>query len=416
MKARSSVRAEPPPPAPGARRVLAGVALADGNVVDLHLEDGRIVAMPASAGPARHMALPLPVDPHLHLDKTHIIARAGQGAPGLFAAIEATRADKVRWTAADIRARAGRALAEAEASGLRGLRTHVDWVEPEEPRAWGVLGALAREWRGRIAVQRAALCPLDLIGDPAQGPAIAARVAESAGAVLGAFVYRNAGMEDKLARVFDLAARHDLALDFHVDEGLEPEARGIEPIIDLTARHRMAGRVLCGHACSLSVRPEAEAAAVLARAAEAGVGLCALPATNAWLQDAAPGRTPRRRGLAPLHEARAAGVQVMLGADNVADPFYPYGVYDPLDTLRQAVLAAHLEPGAWADAVTTTPARWLGFDAGALEPGAPADFLLLAAPGWAEALRRPAMPRRVFRAGREAQAPATPALTDEAAP
>ncbi|PQO24109.1 amidohydrolase [Rhodobacteraceae bacterium WD3A24] len=400
--------------APDGRQTLAGVALADGRVVDLQLDGSRIAAMPAAAGPARRLALPLPVDPHLHLDKTHTAGRAGRGAPGLFGAIEATRADKVHWTAADIRARAGRALAEAETAGMRGVRTHVDWEDAGEPRAWGVLGAMAREWRGRITIQRAALCPLDLIGDPALGPDIAVRVAECEDAVLGAFVYRNDALHDKLARVFALAERHALPLDFHVDEGLDPEARGIETIIELTARHGMAGRVLCGHACSLSVRPAPEAAAVLARAAEAGVGLCALPTTNTWLQDAAPGRTPRLRGIAPLHEARAAGVEVMLGADNVADPFYPYGAYDPLDVLRQAAWAAHLEPGAWIDAVTTTPARWLGLDAGTLEPGAPADFLLLPAPGWDEALRHPCISRRVFRAGHETSAPLTNALTDEA--
>lgn len=408
------MRPDAPPLAPDdGRQTLAGVALADGRVVDLQLDGGRIAAMPAARGPARGCALPLPVDPHLHLDKTHTIARARPAAPGLFAAIEATHADAANWSAADIRARSGRALAEAAGNGLRGLRSHVDWTTPEEPPAWQVLGEIAGEWTGTLTVQRAALCPLELLGDPDQGPGIAARVAASRNAVLGAFVYRNAGLEEKLARVFALAAHHDLALDFHVDEGLEPEARGIETIIEMTARHGMAGRVLCGHACSLSVRPEAEAAAVLARAAEAGVGLCALPPTNAWLQDATPGRTPRLRGLAPLHEARAAGVEVMLGADNVADPFYPYGAYDPLDVLRQAVLAAHLAPETWVDAVTTTPARWLGLPAGTLEPGAPADFLLLPASGWAGALRHPCVPRRVFRAGREATTPSS-AITDEA--
>jgi len=393
--------------------VIADVALGDGRVVDLHLAAGRIAAMPAAAGPARRLAVPLPVDPHLHLDKTHTIARAGQGGPGLFGAIEAMQADTVNWSAADIRARAERALAEAADSGMRGLRTHVDWVTPEEPPAWRVLGELAEDWAGVVTIQRAALCPLDLVGDPDHGPGIAATVAASANAVLGAFVYRNEDLAQKLARVFDLAARHGLALDFHVDEGLEPEARGLVPIVELAARHGMAGRVLCGHACSLSILPEAEVAALLSRAAEAGVGLCVLPATNLWLQDSATGRTPRLRGLAPLHEARAAGVDVMFGADNVADPFYPYGVYDPLDILRQAVCGAQLAPGGWADAITTVPARWLGLDDDPLVPGAPADFLLLPAPDWDAAMRRPGIARRVFRAGRDTT-PATSIRTDEA--
>ena len=158
--------------------------------------------------------------------------------------------------------------------------------------------------------------------------------------------------------------------------------------------------MLCGHACSLAIRPAADVARVLADAARAGVALTVLPATNSHLQDMQPGRSPRLRGLAPMQELRAAGVAVLLGADNVRDPFYPYGSYDPLDVLRQACFAAHLDPADWLDAITTAPAAAMGLPAPRLAVGEPANFIRIEAADWAEVLCRPRAVRQIYRAGR----------------
>jgi cytosine deaminase len=369
-----------------------------GATVALVIEGGRIARIDPMPGPTDWQALPLPVDPHVHLDKTFLWPRVRPAAPGLFPAIEATLADRAGWTAEDLRARAGRGVAEAAAYGLRALRTHVDWMEPGVPLAWPVLDEVAAD--APIGLQRAPLVSIDLLGDPDLGPPIAAEVARTGDGVLGAFLYRHADHAAKLARIFRLAADHGLRLDFHVDEGLEAEADGFDEIVRLTAAHGLAGRVLCGHACSLAIRPAADVARVLAAAGEAGVALCVLPATNLWIQDGTPGRTPRLRGLAPLHEARAAGVPVLFGADNVGDPFYPFGSYDAVETLRLACTAAHLDPADWLDTITTAPARALGLDPVSLTPGAGADLMLIRGADWHDALRRPA-PRRLIRGGVE---------------
>ncbi len=378
---------------------LDGVAL-DGATVALTLDGGRIAAVTPCTGPAAWQVMPRPVDPHLHLDKTFTAARAPAAAPGLFGAIDAAAADRAHWTAADIRARATRALHECDAAGMAALRSHVDWPDPAPPLAWSVLGELGAQWSDRLTLQRAPLLPVGLLGDPDHGPAIAAQVAATGDGVIGAFVYRDAGLEAKLAQVCALAAAHGLRLDFHVDEGLDPDARGFDAIVAAVAAHGLAGRVLCGHACALAVRPADDARRALDAAARAGVALCVLPTTNLWLQDAAAGRSPRQRGLAPVHEARAAGVAVVLGADNVADPFYPHGSYDPVATLRLATPAAQLDPGAWLDSITAAPARALGLAPARLAAGAPADFIALPGTDWRDALRR-AGPRRIFRAGIE---------------
>ena len=191
------------------------------QTVSLSVRQGRIDSIAAVPGPARAVILPLPVDPHVHLDKTFTSHRCRASKPGLFGAIEAMAADMPNWTGADLRARVTRALNEAYGNGISAMRSHIDWGQAAVPLAWNVLGELADEWRGRLTLQRAALAPLDLVGDPDIGPQIAAQVTKDA-AVLGCFVYRNSDLDTKLALVFGLAERHGLRLDFHVDEGLDP--------------------------------------------------------------------------------------------------------------------------------------------------------------------------------------------------
>ena len=371
----------------------------DGRTVSLRLDRGRIAAIDPAPGPATHVILPLPIDPHVHLDKTFTAHRCRAQKPGLFGAIEAMAADKANWTEDDLRARIGRGMAAAYANGVSTLRSHVDWTEPGAPLAWSVMGEAAQDWHGRLVLQRSALVSLELLGDADHGPAIAAKVAKDGG-VLGTFIYRHDDFAAKLDRVFGLAIRHDLPLDFHVDEGLDVEADAFDTIIALTAKHGLGGRVLCGHACSLSIRPEAEGARVIDATARAGVALTVLPSTNLYLQDMTPGRTPRLRGLAPMHELRVAGVSVLLAADNVADPFYPYGSYDPLDTLRLAAIAGHIDPGGWLDSITTNPARAMGLAVPAIAVGKPADFMLITGADWAAAIRDPRAIRYIYRAGR----------------
>lgn len=370
----------------------------NGKTIALTLRDGHIAAITPVAGPACAVILPLPIDPHVHLDKTFTVQRCRATKPGLFGAIEAMVLDMPGWTADDIYKRANHALEEAHANGICAMRSHIDWLQPAVPLAWSVLGELARAWHSKLRLQRAALVPLDLLGDADLGSGIAAQVRRDA-EVLSCFVFGNTDQDAKLARVFALAERHDLRLDFHVDEGLDPAACGFDSIVKLTAQYKMAGRVLCGHACSLAIRPETEVARVLDKAAAAGVALTVLPTTNLHLQDIQPGRSPRQRGLAPMQELRAAGIDVLLGADNVADPFYPQGSYDQIEVLRIACLAAHLNLADWLDAITTAPAKALGLPMSTIAVGQPANFILIEGADWDAALRSARAPRQIIRAG-----------------
>ncbi len=387
--------------------------------VALLLEDGRIAAVataPQGDAPVidlrRATVLSAFVDPHTHLDKGDLLAAGMAPERDLFRAIDAVRADYLRWTADELRLRIGFALRTAYAHGTRALLSYCDWAAPAAagaaadagPLAWQVLAELRDTWRGRIELIPTSLAPIDLLADAAQAERLGRAVAAARG-VLGVFVYPSPHVAALIPLAFDLAERFDLALDFHVDEHLAPPIANLPTVARLAAERGWGPRTVCGHACLLGVMEAGERDATLDLVSAAGIGLVSLPYTNLYLQDsshAPPHATPRRRGILPVHEAAARGIAVAFGSDNHRDPFFPAGDLDPLQTLALAALAAQLDDplARWTQAITTTPARRLGLAwDGVLRPGAPADLVLHPGRDSAEVLSRPARGRTVLRAG-----------------
>jgi len=379
---------------------LRGFAAGDAQLFDIVLAGDKVASIaPSAQQHARGTLLSALVEAHAHIDKNYTVQDVGAAQGNLFVAIERMNRHRESWTGESLRLRMERALRDAWLSGTRALRTHLDWVQPEPPAALAVFEALREEWRGRIELQFVSLTPLDLFADIDAGERIAREV-KRAGGVLGAFVYRNEGIVHKLGRVFDLAQQHGLALDFHVDEGLDIEATGLRSIAQLVRARDFGQGVVCGHACSLSVQEDAVAAETLALCAGAGIHLVALPTTNLYLQGAWD-RTPVQRGITRIREAAARGLRASLATDNVQDAFYPYGSYDLLETFGLGVQAAHLAPADdWLDTVTVSPAKALGLAwDGRIAPGCPADLLVLSATGEHELIGPRGRQRTVIRAG-----------------
>jgi cytosine deaminase len=374
------------------------------QLFDVTLAGDRVQAIDASAsqapGDARGTLLSALVEAHAHIDKNYTVQEVGAAEGDLFAAIARMDRHRAGWTGETLRPRMARALHEAWHSGVRALRTHIDWVEADAPAALAVFEALRAEWQGRVALQFVSLTPLDVFADLEAGERIALQV-KRAGGTLGAFVYRNEGLVQKLGRVFDLAQAHGLGLDFHVDEGLDADASGLRSIAQLVRARDFGGGVVCGHCCSLSVQDDAVAQETLALCAGAGLHIVALPTTNLYLQGAWD-RTPVPRGITRLREAAARGLRASLATDNVQDAFYPYGSYDLLETFGLGVQMAHLAPAEdWLDAITVAPAKALGLAwDGRIAPSCPADLVLLAAVGEHELIGPRGRERTVIRAGR----------------
>lgn len=387
--------------------------------IDITVEDGRV----ASVVPAGTFSLdadlpafdldggmvwPRFVDCHTHLDKGHIWPRRPNPDGTFMGALDNAEADReTRWSAGDVRARMDFALRCAFAHGTGAIRTHLDSIGPQTAISWPVFAEMREQWRGRIALQAVSLFPIDMALDDEAGFLAAVDATARHGGVLGGVTFLGASPDERtdlaLDRIVRAAAAAGLDLDFHVDESGAPEARTLERIADAVIRNRFPGKVLCGHCCSLARLPDDELARVIGKVAEAQLAVVSLPMCNMYLQDRASGRTPRWRGVAPLHELKAAGVPVMVASDNTRDPFYAYGDLDMVEVFREATRILHLDHSGtdWPRAVAATPADLMGLDRhGRIEAGDAADLVLFRARSFSEFLARPQTDRTVLVAGR----------------
>ncbi|MER2251061.1 cytosine deaminase [Methylorubrum podarium] len=414
---------------------LIDIVVADGAFAGLLPAGGSPEALPA-ADLAGRQVWPRLVDAHTHLDKGHTVARTPNPDGDFPGARGATTADRTRyWDAEDLRRRMAFGLACAWAHGTGAIRTHLDSQESagegalrdQAATTWAVFREMRTAWAGRIALQGVGLTPIDAYATD-YGRRLADLIADSDGLIGG--VTRPTGglhggalaeIDALLDRLFDLARERNRDVDLHIDETGDPAATSLDAVARATLRHGYEGRVTCGHCCSLALQPDAQAAATIARVAQAGIRIVTLPTVNMYLQDRQRGRTPRWRGVAPVQELMAAGVPVAVAGDNCRDAFYAYGDHDMLDTFRAAVRILHLDhPLAGAPALAgPVPGEMMGLPhAGTIRVGGPADLILLPARSLNEVVARSHAGRIVVVAGRPiaARLPPYEALTGEAAP
>lgn len=371
--------------------------------MDLSLAEGRIVCKGGQVvemGGA--MVLPAFIDMHTHLDKGQIWGRSPNPDGSFMGALGAAGLDRERyWTAADVRRRMEFALRSAYAHGTRAIRTHLDSIPPQDAISWPLFAEVREEWAGRIDLQAVSLAGCDMVFDPAFAT-LADRVASAKG-VLGLFTFPMPDMPERLHQFFRLAAERGLDVDFHADETMDPTVNTLAQIAEAALATGFTGRIVAGHCCSLSTMPEGEALRTLDLVAKAGIGIVSLPMCNLYLQDRQADRTPRRRGVTLVHEAKARGITVAFASDNTRDPFYAYGDLDMVEVLREATRIAHLDHSGdnWVQSVLGAPAQMCGFAQPSLAAGAPADLVIFRARTWGELFARPQANRIVLRAGRQ---------------
>ena len=358
---------------------LVDIAVVNGKLEKIEAASANPLALPIWDIQGA-LTLPLMVDAHTHLDKTLTKSRMGDITPGLLGAIQAMMSDRAHWTPEDVYQRANQGLTWSFEAGVQHLRTHCDWWEPKaKPIAWQVLRDLASDWKGKIAIERVSLIPLHLYSDAAQARSLAKQVAASGpGALLGGFVHTSNWDLQALKNLFAAAQAEGLNVDLHMDEELNPAAQGLLRATEIMRDIGFEGHVVCGHTCALSAQDSLLALRTLDEVAKVNMSLVTLPMTNLLLQDAVTGKTPTKRGLTLVQEARARHIPVMVASDNVQDPFCTFGSYDPLEALSTGALAAQL-PQVFDDATQSIcRTDWLTGDAqdAPFQIGSAANFMV----------------------------------------
>jgi cytosine deaminase len=190
-------------------------------------------------------------------------------------------------------------------------------------------------------------------------------------------------------------------VDLHIDESSDAYGQGVAMVSREMLAQGSAVPLVCSHASSMALLADQSCQRLCEAVAAAGIGVIALPTTNLWVLGRRAGQTPVQRIQAPIRQLQQAGVEVAIGGDNVQDPWYPGGAFDPIELLRLAALVSHVVPWQRQGLApfTTAASRLLGLDwDGVLRLGAPADLLVLGASSWGEVLGQ-APQRRLLRGG-----------------
>ena len=387
--------------------MLRGAMLADGRRVDITLS-GRVIAAiddcPAEADAEfdGYLLLAAAVEPHAHLDKAFLADMVPNKRGDLLGAIKAMDLARGRINVAETIVRAERAARLMAANGFRAVRTHVD-VNPDNGiDGVDALTEVRRRLTDVIDIQIVALAAHPIATpDAADSRAILHDALDAGADLVGGCPHLETDGNSQAATdtLLEIAADHDVGVDLHTDETLDHVAEGLEQLAATVIATGFEHAVTASHCVSLGVRPKADQRRIASAVAEAGIAVVALPATNLYLQGRAHQQS-MPRGVTAVRALRAAGVTVAAGADNLHDPFNPFGRACPFETAALMVLTTHLLPAEAWQTVTGEAAAAIGLDRQALAVGQPADLIAVRAGSLREALAFGPADRIVWRAGR----------------
>ncbi|MBT3929455.1 MAG: amidohydrolase family protein [Rhodospirillaceae bacterium] len=381
----------------------ADLAISDGLYVDIGDVDPATATIIEAAG---HLCVPGFIEPHIHLDKVMLADSIPVNASGsLDEAIEILGVRKQSYSSEDIVARAGHIIRAAISNGVTRMRTHIDIDTGCGLTAFDALLDVRAQFANLIELQIVAFPQKGIVGDP--GCEALLREAMDRGAdQIGGMPFNEAGPDESRAHIeiaFDIAREHDCAVDMHIDETDDPNARTLEMLCEATIAHGWQGRVIAGHTCALAAYPDDYAERVMDMVAAAGIHMITNPATNLMLQGREDSH-PKRRGITRVKELLSRGVNVAFGQDNLRDMFYPFGRDDPLELAFLLAHAAHMSQPDEIEAVftmtTDNAAKVLGLTDYGTAPGCAGDLVILDAKTPLEAIVEKPDRRYVIRRGR----------------
>lgn len=368
-----------------------GVAVAGRTGVhDLSTHRGIVTSItPSACEHARAFLMPPLANAHAHANRA--FGAPNQRPASLDAAARAQQQDPARDPRDEACAHAQRFFARSLVHATGSVRTHVDVDERRGLAALEGVQQAASVHQGALIVECVAFAHSRADLARASVRDLMRQAAHAGARWLGGVPAMHEDPSASLAHLLDLAVELGTAVDVHLDEHLKAGEALLPLLVSGTVARGLQGKVSVSHACSLSLMQDAERHAMLARMADAQITLISLPELNLYLQDRGSRPSPRR-AVAPVGDALAHGVAVRFGTDNVRDAFYPFGDADMLDTAMVAALATHVD----------TAQGLLSCICGgrnSIEVGDPADFSLVEAECFDDALARRPAGRALYRGG-----------------
>ncbi len=339
------------------------------------------------------LLLPRLVEPHAHIDKAFTWKISPNFAGTYEGALQANLEEYQDRNALIVRLRAENVLKLALKNGLRAIRSHIDSFGLIGSESWDVLLKVKNEWKSLIDLQLVALVPLDY-WHTKNGRDLACKVANYKGLFGGVVLppYKTGKLREDLAKLLELANQSGCGIDLHIDEtSLEP-GEGLKQLVHVLDQMKIDVPITCSHLSSMALLTPKKINFFADRLAQHQVNVIALPLTNFWLLSRDCKKIPLSRPFAPIKQLQQAGVTVAIGGDNVQDPWFPGGNFDPLSLMSTSMIIT--QSGPWnrlgLTTFTTSASRVLGLEwDGMFRVGSSADFVLLEADNWSSAMSTP---------------------------
>jgi cytosine/creatinine deaminase len=364
----------------------ARVAGQPGALLDIGIHDRRIAAIEphiATEAPEEdldgRLVIPGLVETHIHLDKSCILDRCRSAKGTLEEAVAEVAALKRTFTENDVYERARRTLEKAIVQGTTHMRTHLE-VDPRVGlRSFKAIHRLKEDYSWAVDLEICVFPQDGLINDPGTEELIVQACMEGADLV-GGCPYTDTHPNEHIERIFAIARRFDIDIDFHLDFDLDPSWMHLDEVCRQTEQHRWGGRVAIGHATKLSAIGSGSLAVIGRRLADVGIAVTVLPATDLFLTGSGHDHSIPR-GVAPVHRLVQHGVTCSLATNNVLNPFTPFG---DCSLIRMANLYANVarlgraeDIAGCLDMVTTFAAKLMNLPDYGIALGGPADLVVL---------------------------------------
>jgi cytosine deaminase len=381
--------------------IVRGARSIDGTLIDVAVRNGQIASMTQAAGGATavgdidgggYVLLPPLVESHVHLDKTLWGEpwRPNSAGPTLKDYITNERRILATVTT-PIHKRAGALLEHCIAQGSLHVRSHIDVAPDIGIKHVAAMLELRAAYGDRVDLQFVAFPQTGLLSAPGTAELMEESLklgVETVGGIdpLGI----DGDVLGQLRVVFGLAEKYGRGVDIHLHDRGDPGIAQVEQIADFTAASGLKGRVMISHAYCLGMATPARLESLGRRLADLGISLM----TSAPADTTVP----------PVAALRALGVNICCGSDGIRDAWSPMGNGDMLE--RAMLLAFRFDWGKdeelrqALDSATSAGAKALELAEYGIAVGRPADFVLVKAENFGDAVVRRPRERIVVKAGK----------------
>ena len=327
------------------------------------------------------------VESHAHFDKSFSWMNYPNLDSNYENALSVNLEEHVTRTANTVLKRAEKSLNLAIKNGYRAIRSHVDTYNLQDQEIWLKLFQLQKKYSELVTLQFVSLAQIDFWGTK-EGDLFAKNFKLNNGILGGVLVppFDKPRIIKSLSDMLLLAKKYKLEVDLHIDESSVEPGSGMKILLNTIEKLNSNVKVTCSHSSSLLLLKDGDLNKLADRMAKKNIKVIALPLTNFWLLNRQEKNTISRP-VAPIKQLQKAFIDVSIGSDNVQDPWYPFGNFDPFYLMSHAMPMLQLNP--WdrlsLSAIFNAPSRLLNLNwDGVVKEGCPADFVIVEGNCWGD--------------------------------